>query len=33
MTAGAFSEHLDDCAALMSGLEEGPADLTLLLLL
>lgn len=29
MTAGAFSEHLDDCEALMSGWEEGPTDLML----
>lgn len=26
MTAGAFSEHLDDCEALKSALEEGPTD-------
>ncbi len=29
MTAGAFSEHLDDSEALMSALEEGPSDPTL----
>lgn len=29
MTAGAFSEHLDDCEALMSAVEEAPTDPTL----
>lgn len=29
MTAGAFSEHLDDCEALMSALKGGQTDLTL----
>lgn len=29
MTAGAFSEHLDDCEALKLAAEEGPTDPTL----